>query len=369
MSNSTSYNERLLKIFAGVRCLNKDQLPRYLEGRLTDIEKHLVEQHLVDCDLCFDALTALHKEGQLERYASLSAGIQQYIRDSIKPVSQLQKMERYVRKAKKRESLLIYFWLVAFVVGGGSLLYLMQQYNRNKPVMARPAAVPVVPAAAIASTTPPAADSQALPAKPVTLAAPSGAGTRPAATPPPAVKDTAKALAPVVKKPAIDSAAKKAAAAAAARTADSLRKKAAAKDSTPKPQVKKDTPVMAAANVDKTDKKEDNNNNKEKEENNSNASKPAATKTAPSSSAIVDTDEYLYKAAMVYQQQGNLDEAISRYKRLTANNGRVGEMARYQMGVCYRSKGQTGKAKRMFKEVVRMDGTMKQAAQQALDNL
>jgi len=131
--------------------------------------------------------------------------------------------------------------------------------------------------------------------------------------------------------------------------------------------------MAAAATVDKTDKtekKDDNNNNsKEKEDNSNNASKPAATKAAPSSSAIVDTDEYLYKAAMVYQQQGNLDEAISRYKRLTPNNGRVGEMARYQMGVCYRSKGQTGKAKRMFKEVVRMDGTMKQAAQQALDNL
>jgi tetratricopeptide (TPR) repeat protein len=367
MSNSISYNERLLKIFAGVRCLNKDQLPRYLEGRLTDIEKHLVEQHLVDCDLCFEALQALHKEGQLDKYASFSAGIQQYIRDSIKPVSQLQKMERYLRRARKRESLLIYFWLVAFVVGGGSLLYLLQQYSRNKPVMARPAAVPVVPAAAITATPPASvADSQAAKNKPVTLAIGGDEGATPAVTPPPALKDTAQ-ITPPVKKPAIDSAAKKAAAATVAKAADSLKlKKTAAKDSTPKPQVKKDTPVMAAAaSTDKTDR----NSNKEKEENSSNTNKPAASTPAPASSGPVDTDEYLYRAAMVYQQQGNLNEAISRYKRLTANTGRVGEMARYQMGVCYRDKGQKGKAKRMFKEVVGMDGTMKQAAQQALDNL
>jgi tetratricopeptide (TPR) repeat protein len=368
MSNSISYNERLLKIFAGVRCLNKDQLPRYMEGRLTDIEKHLVEQHLVDCDLCYDALEALQKEGQLEQYTSLSAGIQQYIRSSIKPVSQLQKMERYLRKAKKRESMLIYFWLVAFVAGGGSLIYLMQQYNRNKPVLARPAAVPVVPAAAIAATPPgPDGDSNIVAGQQVTLA--SAGSTTPLPAAPVPRTDTAKA-APVVRKP-VDSAAHKAAAARAAdslrqKKADSLRlKKTAVKDSTPKQQ--KDTPIMAAAAAAKTEKNNIS-NNKEKEENN-NTSKAAATAPSPSSPNAVDTDEYLYRAAMVYQQQGNLNEAISRYKRLTSNTGRVGEMARYQMAVCYRDKGQTGKAKRMFKEVVRMDGSMKQAAQQALDNL
>lgn len=362
----------MLKIFAGVRCLNKDQLPRYIEGRLTDIEKHLVEQHLVDCDLCYDALEALHKEGQLEQYTSLSTGIRQYIRTSIKPVSQLQKMERYLRRVKKRESMLIYFWLVAFIAGGGSLIYLMQQYNRNKPVLARPAAVPVVPAAAIAATPPQQnlTDSNGVSTQSVTLASAAGSAAR--LTPAPG-KDT-QSTAPVVKKPVADSAARKAAAAAAARAADSLRlkkadslrlKKTSVKDSTPKQQ--KDTPVMAAAATARTEKN-NSSTNKEREENN-NTSKPAAATNSPASSNAVDTDEYLYRAAMVYQQQGNLNEAISRYKRLTSNTGRVGEMARYQMAVCYRDKGQTGKAKRMFKEVVRMDGTMKQAAQQALDNL
>jgi tetratricopeptide (TPR) repeat protein len=89
--------------------------------------------------------------------------------------------------------------------------------------------------------------------------------------------------------------------------------------------------------------------------------KPAAEPTS--------TDEYLYKAAMVYQQQGDLNEAISRYKHLSESSGRYGELSRYQLAVCYRSKGQTGKARRMFKEVVRMNGSMKEKAQAALDNL
>ncbi len=346
MSNNT-HNEKLLKIFAGIRCLNKDQLPRYLQGRLTDIEKHLVEQHLVDCDLCFEALQALQQEGQLEQYQGLSANIQQYIRESIKPVSQLQQMERYVRKVKQRESLLIYFWLIAFIVGGGTVLYLMQQYNYHKPVVARPV-IPVLPAASVAAAPLPLPADSTSAVKPAPLAV---------AKPPvvPVVKkDTVKAVPPPAKKltPA-DSAAKKA---PPPKTVKDTVKRAPDSNAMAKPAPTRDTPAATVAhnNTKKEEKKEENS-----------SSKPAA-----SSSNAMDTDEFLYKAAMVYQQQGDLNEAISRYKRLSSSsNPRIGEMARYQMGVCYRNKGQNGKARRIFKEVVRMDGNMKQAAQQALDNL
>ncbi|KAA2243126.1 tetratricopeptide repeat protein [Chitinophaga agrisoli] len=349
MSNNTVHNEneKLLKIFAGIRCLNRDQLPRYLQGRLTDIEKHLVEQHLVDCDLCFEALQALQQEGQLEQYQGLSANIQQYIRESIKPVSQLQKMERYVRKTKQRESMLIYFWLVAFIVGGGAILYLMQQYNYHKPVVARPV-IPVLPAASVAAAPlPPPADSTST-AKPAPLAA--------AATPPviPVVKkDTVKAAPPPAKKLTPADSAKKA---PPPKTVKDTVKRAPDSNAMAKPApARNDTPAATVAH----------NNTPKKEEKKEESSKPAA-----SSSTAMDTDEFLYKAAMVYQQQGDLNEAINRYKRLSSSgNPRIGEMARYQMGVCYRNKGQNGKARRIFKEVVRMDGNMKQAAQQALDNL
>ena len=366
MPNNTIHNEneKLLKIFAGIRCLNKDQLPRYLEGRLTDVEKHLVEQHLVDCDLCAEALLALQQEGLMEQYPSLSTGIQQYIRDSIKPVSQVHKMEHYARKVKQRESMLIYFWLAAFILGGGALLFGINQYNGRKPATAR-TAVPVV-SASIASPAPaPApADSTQLQSsrKPASLAAANPA--TPAPVIPAVKKDTVKA-APAVKKPVVDSAAKRPPVTApkppdsSKKTADKPKDNA---ETAAKPAAK-DTPAALIAK------------NKEKENEKNNDNKPktganAAPATAPATSGKVDTDEYLYKAAMVYQQHGDLDEAISRYKHLSSvNNSRVGEMARYQMAVCYRSKGQMGKAKRMFKEVVRMDGTMKQAAQQALDNM
>ncbi|WP_217606873.1 tetratricopeptide repeat protein [Chitinophaga sp. GbtcB8] len=368
MPNNTIHNEneKLLKIFAGIRCLNKDQLPRYLEGRLTDVEKHLVEQHLVDCDLCAEALLALQQEGLMEQYPSLSSGIQQYIRDSIKPVSQVHKMEHYARKVKQRESMLIYFWLAAFILGGGALLFGLSQYSSRKPAAAR-TAVPVV-AASVASPAPPPAvvpvdSTQLLQSshKPAALSAAANPAT-PAPVIPAVKKDTVKA-APAVKKPVVDSAAKKPPV-AAPKPPDSSKKAAdKPKDNTAvaaKPTAK-DTP---AAQITKNKEKENDNDNKPKTGAN------AAPAAAPATSGKVDTDEYLYKAAMVYQQHGDLDEAISRYKHLSSvNNSRVGEMARYQMAVCYRSKGQMGKAKRMFKEVVRINGTMKQAAQQALDNM
>lgn len=364
-NNIHNENEKLLKIFAGIRCLNKDQLPRYLEGRLTDVEKHLVEQHLVDCDLCAEALLALQQEGLMEQYPSLSTGIQQYIRDSIKPVSQVHKMEHYARKVKQRESMLIYFWLAAFILGGGALLFGISQYNGHKPAAAR-TAVPVVSASVASPAPPPAAvpiDSTQLQSshKPAPLAAAANPAT-PAPVIPAVKKDTVKA-APAVKKPVVDSAAKKPPVTAPKPPDTSKKVTDKPKDNTAvaaKPAAKDTPAAQIAKSKEKENDKKDDNDNKPK----------TGANTAPATSGKVDTDEYLYKAAMVYQQHGDLDEAISRYKHLSGtSNSRVSEMARYQMAVCYRSKGQMGKAKRMFKEVVRMDGTMKQAAQQALDNM
>ncbi|MCK7554529.1 tetratricopeptide repeat protein [Chitinophaga sedimenti] len=84
-----------------------------------------------------------------------------------------------------------------------------------------------------------------------------------------------------------------------------------------------------------------------------------------SSSKSVNIDESLYKSAMMLQQQGSLDQAIERYKKVSPGS-RFGELARYQMAVCYKNRGQSGKARKLFKEVVRMDGSMKVAAENAL---
>lgn len=358
MANNSVNNDKILKVFSNIRCLNRDQLPRYLDGRLTDVEKHLVEQHLVDCDLCNEALHVLEQSQYRDKYQSLSISIQQYIRNSIKQVSHVQKAERYQRKEQKKESLLIYFWVVAAIALAAGGIYLVQQESRFKAQAPKP----------LASTGDlkaiPASSTQSIAAKQDTVKV---VPVVPPPPPPPVVVKE-KIVIPVAKKDSL-------------KVKDTLKVKAAP---VIKPVSKTDTAVKKApAAVKPPEEKKDDSDTKKtpvpkdnppvkKEEPKTVAKddddkKPVAKVTAPAETT--STDEFLYKAAMVYHQQGDLNEAISRYKHLAASNSRYGELARYQLAVCYRSKGQTGKARRMFKEVVDMNGSMKEKAQAALDNL
>lgn len=378
MFSSKPNNEKILKVFSGIRCLSKDQLPRYMEGRLTDIEKHLVEQHLTDCDLCFGALQALEQESGNERYQDLTGKLQRYIQDSIQPVSHVHKVAQYTKKEKTKESLLVYFWLIAFIAIGVASVYVLRGHIRNQPP----------PPPRIAATLPPATDSGTAPATAtestnqpvVTAQPPATTAAKPAATAPtttttPAGKPGAATTAPNQPAPvtaphlsAADSIAKAKAAALKAQqrkqTADSIRKAQILQ--------KQQDSLKKAKDKDK-DKDTDNNKKPEpapepKQETKEPAPQPKK-ETAPVGEPI-NSDEYLYKAAMVYQQQGNLGEAIDRYKRIASNSsGRYAEMATYQLAICYRSKGQMGKARRAFREVIRMDGTLKINAQQALDSM
>lgn len=363
MANNAEHNDKILKTFSNIRCLNRDQLPRYLDGRLTDVEKHLVEQHLVDCDLCYDALQVLQKPQYRDKYQTLSVNIQQYIRNSIKQVSHVQKAERYQRKEKKKESLLIYFWVVAAIAIAAGGIYLIQQENKFKTLTPKPlASADDVTAIQVAGRKNVEQPVSAPPAsRPDTAVGQAGIITPPPApvvAKPVVKKDTANAVAPAAPKPVVKP--------------DTVAKKPAAAVKPPEPApapVQKDSPAPVVKEkkeepkvVVKEKEKEKEKEKPKDEDDKKPVAKPAAT---PAGS----TDEFLYKAAMVYHQQGDLNEAITRYKHLAASNSRYGELARYQLAVCYRSKGQTGKAKRMFKEVVSMGGSMKDKAQAALDNL
>ena len=370
MSNLEN-NEKLLKIFSNIRCLNRDQLPRYLDGRLTDLEKHLVEQHLVDCDLCFDALQVLQQPQYREKYQPLATSMQQFIRNSIKRISQVHKVERYQRQEQKKESFLIYFWVVAAIAIGAGGIYLVQQQRKFKSPVSRAIASNTELPAAQSETRPPVQaaivtpvrtenEVSHKPAAPVTDLAPAAeqpAAAAPPVTPKPLVKDSVKAPAKPPATAAVRDSIKDSARKQLAATAPkSPEVKDAPKDKPPAPE-HKDTPTVAKKTEDKPEPKAP----PKKDKDDAPEKKPAAE---PAS-----TDEFLYKAAMVYHQQGDLNEAISRYKHLSESPGKYGELSRYQLAVCYRSKGQTGKARRMFKEVVRMNGSMKEKAQAALDNL
>lgn len=377
MFSSKPNNEKILKVFSGIRCLSKDQLPRYMEGRLTDIEKHLVEQHLADCDLCFDALQALEQEGGNEQYQELTGKLQRYIHDSIQPVSHVHKVAQYTKKEKTKESLLVYFWLIAFLVIGVASVYVLRGHLRNQPPP---------PPRILISNQPPAKDSATAPAgevtnqpivtqeqpapapgrqtaaTPATVTPATTPATKPAAT---TANPPAPATPPPARPSAADSIAKAKAAALKAQqkkqAADSIRKAVAL-------QKQQDSLKKEKEKEKDSDNKKTEPQPEQKQEPKEPAPQPKK-ETAPAPEPI-NSDEYLYKAAMVYQQQGNLSEAIDRYKRIASNStGRYAEMATYQLAICYRSKGQMAKARRTFREVIRMDGTLKNNAQQALDSM
>jgi len=128
---SLENKDKILKIFSRVHCFNKDQLPRYVEGRLTHVEKHLLEQHMVNCELCSDAVEILQKPKFRTQYQSMGLRVQHYIRNSsyIAPVYEA---ERYQRNAQIKESFLTYFWgaiAAALVVG---FFYLIQQQAKKE---------------------------------------------------------------------------------------------------------------------------------------------------------------------------------------------------------------------------------------------
>lgn len=368
MANNGSANPKLLKIFTPVRCLNRDQLPRYIEGKLTDLEKHLVEQHLVDCDLCNEAMRILENETHRSRYATLVGQLQQYIHVNIRPESQVKKKETAIRKERNRESLLAVFWLVATVVliAGGVYVYNgFQRQQRNtglQPIAQTSAAIPANTASDLEHPAAHHADpvkSTPAPA-PAAVQAPLTAAPPPAAAAPARKPDsTAKAPVPV---PATASTAapKDSAKAAPKKPADTAAKT---------PAVAKAPDSAKKTLPSKPDDKNDDKTPPKKDVAKTEAPKPEAPKKTDDTPPGSSLDEFMYKAARVSQQDGDLNEAIVRYKNII-NSGapKYVEMSKYQMAQCYKAQGHHAKAKRLFKEVVKMNGSLKTQAQAAIDS-
>lgn len=349
MNNDSTRQERIFKIFTPVRCLSRDQLPRYLNGNMTDWEKHLIEQHLVDCDLCHDAIQSLQNTKNLEPYERLSKQMSLYLQREYTPAVQQspQQARRTQQSSNTRESLLSYFWVVMFLIIGGGSVYLLQQHLKNRPALA---AMPAV-------TT----DAMILPPKstpaPVGEIIPAGE-TKPAIIQTQySAKDTSNKT-KQIKLTAKDSALL-------------ANKKKPVKDTLKKTPVT-DTNTRIAAKpaeaVEKETQKEE-----KKEEKAVAATPPPAPKEKekedPKPAPITGTgDESLFRAAMLYQQQGNVNEAIDQFRRLSTNY-KYAERAKYQLALCYRTKGQNGKARRLLREIVKMEGSLKSQAEAELNNL
>lgn len=249
--------DKILKIFSRVRCFSKDQLPRYVDGRLTHVEKHLLEQHLVNCELCSSAVEILQKPKYHAQYQTMGAKVQQYIRTSnvIAPVFET---ERYQKKIEKQERFLTYFWSVVAAALVAGLVFLITQQAKTDSLRSSSAKTKPVPAPATAAIGPAHTDTVAT--------------------------EESTAAAP---------------------------------------------PVLPA-----------------------------------------ETDHTIFKTAMAHYYKGNLDAAIPLLTKLTTDTASsYGELARYQLAMCFKYKKQKAQARNMFKELVKMDGRMKKRAQLALNNL
>ncbi len=52
-------SSRKIEIFKTSDCVDKERLTKYVQGKMTNAEKHIVEKHLTDCELCSDAAEGL----------------------------------------------------------------------------------------------------------------------------------------------------------------------------------------------------------------------------------------------------------------------------------------------------------------------
>jgi hypothetical protein len=274
--------DKILKMYSRVRCLNRDQLPRYVDGRLTHVEKHLLEQHLVNCELCSDAIQILQKPKFKMQYQSMGLKVQQYIRSSIYKVPHVHNAEHYQRKEQNKESVLIYFWgavAAALILG---CMYLVRQQVKKENIQKSFAKAEKI--------TPPVAGPES---------------EKSIVTPPPAL-------------------------------------------------------VTAASSTRVIPIKEEG------------VAMNAVVKVETESGTITDetSDKSRYKMAMTYYQQGNLDEAMPRFTQLTTvTDSHYSELARYQLALCFKFKGQKAKARHMFKELVSTNSSIKRRAQLALNKL
>ncbi len=79
-------SEKLPNIFSSSKCLSPAQLESYARGTLTATEQQAVEKHLLDCELCSDAL-----EGIVEQIQKIN------LQEDVKAINQSLK-RKYIRK-------------------------------------------------------------------------------------------------------------------------------------------------------------------------------------------------------------------------------------------------------------------------------
>ena len=50
---------KIKNIFNHTECLSEDMLTKYISGKLSPAQKHELEKHLLDCEMCSDAVEGM----------------------------------------------------------------------------------------------------------------------------------------------------------------------------------------------------------------------------------------------------------------------------------------------------------------------
>lgn len=70
-------------IFEHTECVSEEMLMKYISNVLSSAEKHEVEKHLLDCEMCSDAVEGLNKFSDKKKISSITSALNQKIQTRI----------------------------------------------------------------------------------------------------------------------------------------------------------------------------------------------------------------------------------------------------------------------------------------------
>jgi len=68
-------------IFEHTDCISEETLLKYISNKLSSAEKHEVEKHLIDCDMCSDAAEGLQMLGDKKKISNITSELNQKIQN------------------------------------------------------------------------------------------------------------------------------------------------------------------------------------------------------------------------------------------------------------------------------------------------
>lgn len=82
-------NKQGLNIRNEDSCLSRDEMLDYISGKLNDVQQHHVESHLLDCELCQDAMEGLEQLTSTDKFKVIDARMQEGIDELLEQEEQV----------------------------------------------------------------------------------------------------------------------------------------------------------------------------------------------------------------------------------------------------------------------------------------